>query len=113
MINIKDIDNKFLRIYRNNEEIGCLEYTLAADEAQIIDMLIKEGCRGQGYGSILLQNFVELVKDKYAQIILEVRESNLLAIHLYQKYNFKEIDLRKSYYGEPRENALVMKLTLK
>ena len=43
-------------------------------------------------------------------IFLEVRESNQVAINFYKKNKFKEISVRKNYYSEPNENAIIMKL---
>ena len=42
-------------------------------------------------------------------IFLEVRASNASAIHLYEKYGFRQISVRKGYYTKPLEDALVMK----
>jgi len=113
MLEFKDMENKFLKIYLNKKEIGCLEYTLAADEAQIIDIIIKEKYRQQGYGSKILQEFIRNLNKNYSYIILEVRSSNQPAIKLYQKFGFEQIDLRKKYYKDPDEDALVMKKQLK
>ena len=51
-----------------------------------------------------------LDKIKTKDIFLEVRESNKVAINFYKKNNFKEISIRKNYYSEPTENAIIMKL---
>ena len=42
-------------------------------------------------------------------ILLEVRESNNIAINLYKKFNFREICIRENYYKFPVENAIIMK----
>ena len=47
------------------------------------------------------------------EVFLEVRKSNLEAINFYKKYNFKQIGVRKDYYKDPIENALVFGLYLK
>ena len=43
---------------------------------------------------------------------LEVRESNMPAIRFYEKFDFKRVGLRKNYYKNPMENALLMTKTL-
>ena len=43
-------------------------------------------------------------------IFLEVRESNQVAINFYKKNKFNQISIRKNYYSEPNENAIIMKL---
>lgn len=113
MVSFKNLDQKFLKIFENETEIGNLEYTLAADEAQIIDLLIRPEYRGQGYGKKLLHEFLTTLEPKYSYAILEVRETNLAAINLYKKFGFIQIDLRKNYYKDPVENALLMKKILK
>ena len=54
------------------------------------------------------QKLLDKIKNK--DIFLEVRESNLLAINFYKKNNFKQISIRKKYYSEPTEDAIIMKL---
>jgi len=41
-------------------------------------------------------------------VFLEVRENNFSAISLYKKIGFKEINIRKNYYKDTGENALIM-----
>ena len=43
-------------------------------------------------------------------IFLEVRESNQVAINFYKKNNFKQISIRKGYYSDPTEDAIIMKM---
>ena len=56
----------------------------------------------------IAQEFLDKIKIK--DIFLEVRESNQVAISFYKKNKFKEISVRKNYYSEPNENAIIMKL---
>jgi ribosomal-protein-alanine N-acetyltransferase len=112
MLTFKNIERKFLKIFENELEIGTLEYTLAADEAQIIDIEIKLEYRSHGYGTKLLQEFLLNIAKNFSYAILEVRKNNLAAIGLYKKFGFTQIDLRKNYYKDPVEDALVMKKIL-
>lgn len=111
MLEFKVINNKLLKLFFTETEIGCLEYVLAADEAQIIDILIKENYRKKGYGQMLLKYFLENIAKNSTYIILEVRKSNMPALALYKKNGFIQIDLRKNYYSNPEEDALVLKKT--
>ena len=54
------------------------------------------------------QKLLDKIKNK--DIFLEVRESNLSAINFYKKNKFKQISIRKKYYSEPTEDAIIMKL---
>jgi len=81
------------------------------DEANLLLMAIAPAQQGQGLGYQLLEASVAMLKNNPVQIFLEVRESNLAAIKLYEKSGFHQIDLRKNYYPNSngsREHAIIM-----
>ena len=81
------------------------------DEANLLLMAIVPAQQGQGLGYQLLEASVTMLKNNPVQIFLEVRESNLAAIKLYEKSGFHQIDLRKNYYPNSngsREHAIIM-----
>lgn len=81
------------------------------DEANLLLMAIDPVQQGQGLGYQLLEASVAMLKNNPVQIFLEVRESNLAAIKLYEKSGFHQIDLRKNYYPNAngsREHAIIM-----
>lgn len=79
------------------------------DEAQIINVATNPLHWGKGYAkSVLNAVFLECKKREINMISLEVRESNLPAISLYQSIGFTVEGKRKDFYKNPRENALVM-----
>ena len=81
------------------------------DEANLLLMAVDPNFQGKGYGYKLLEESISLLKNSPVQIFLEVRESNIAAIALYEKAGFHQIDLRKNYYPNPdgsRENAVIM-----
>ena len=81
------------------------------DEANLLLMAIDPAQQGQGLGYQLLEASVAMLKNNPVQIFLEVRESNLAAIKLYEKSGFHQIDLRKNYYPNAngsREHAIIM-----
>lgn len=81
------------------------------DEANLLLMAIDPAQQGQGLGCQLLEASVAMLKNNPVQIFLEVRESNLAAIKLYEKSGFHQIDLRKNYYPNSngsREHAIIM-----
>ena len=64
-------------------------------------------------GSKLLKETIEVYRRwKVAAIFLEVRTSNRKAIELYEFFGFSKIGLRREYYTQPVEDALIMKLDL-
>ena len=79
------------------------------DEAHIISVGVRRAYRGLGIGEMLLIGAVEQVMAQRARLLtLEVRVSNHVARNLYKKYGFKEQGLRKGYYADNREDAIIM-----
>lgn len=92
----------------------CIIQTIL-DEANLLLMAIRPDQQGKGLGFQLLSYAIEQLGDTCVQIFLEVRESNLAAIKLYEKIGFHQIDIRKNYYPLPnhaKENAVIMVKTL-
>ena len=83
--------------------------TTVLDEAQIINVAtdicyLRMGCAKSVIDAVIL----ECQKRNIISISLEVRESNLPAITLYEGLGFAVAGKRKNFYSNPRENALVM-----
>ncbi len=81
------------------------------DEANLLLMAIHPNQQGKGFGYELLDYSIQQLKNNPVQIFLEVRESNIPAIHLYEKTGFHQIDLRKNYYPNidgSKEHAVIM-----
>ncbi|MCU4498302.1 ribosomal protein S18-alanine N-acetyltransferase [Acinetobacter ursingii] len=98
-------------IEQQNQILGFCILQPVLDEANLLLMAIHPEFQGQGLGYQLLEKSIELLKNHPVQIFLEVRESNLGAIKLYEKSGFHQIDLRRNYYPKPdgtREQAIIM-----
>lgn len=81
------------------------------DEANLLLMAVDPSQQGQGLGYELLTQSLTWLKNNPIQVFLEVRQSNIAAIKLYEKADFHQIDLRKNYYPQPdgtREHAIIM-----
>ena len=88
---------------------GFLGTWYMVDEAHIITVGVRNAFRGSGIGELLVIAAIEQAMDRQAAVVtLEVRPSNMAAINLYRKYGFKEKGLRKGYYADNREDALIM-----
>lgn len=100
----------FVIIYRPTEQvIGYIIYWKIGDEAQISNIAVHPDFRGRGIGKKVIQEIMELmVKQGVRYVVLEVRPSNQVARALYHKLGFEVIGIRKDYYKNPPENALVM-----
>jgi [ribosomal protein S18]-alanine N-acetyltransferase len=62
----------------------------------------------KGLASALLAELYERVEDEHARFTLEVRPSNNVAIHLYEREGFRAAGMRRRYYQDNGEDALVM-----
>ena len=79
------------------------------DEAHVVSVGVGDEYRGCGIGELLLMSAIEQALVRRAAVVtLEVRPSNSAAIRLYGKYGFTEQGLRKAYYSDNREDALIM-----
>lgn len=91
-----------------NEIVGFAGFLKICDEANIMNIVTKKNKRNLGIGSKLLENLILYAKNQNCKsITLEVNEHNNIAIHLYEKYNFKRIGLRKKYYNNT-DDAILM-----
>ncbi len=80
-----------------------------AGEGQIYNVCVRKDVRGKGVGSILFKGFLdEGIKTGLKAFTLEVRVSNKNAISLYEKYGFKNAGIRKNFYDNPKEDAMIM-----
>lgn len=88
--------------------------SLVFEEFHILNLAVAPQFQGVGLGHYLLQDIIQLAaQGPVKRLLLEVRESNLKAISLYKKWQFRQIALRKKYYrgvdqqGSEREDALI------
>ena len=91
-------NNPFIKVLILKEDIiiGYLYYSDIYDRVEINQIEIEENHRNCGKGSLLLKELTDTVNKS---ITLEVREDNLPAIRLYEKFNFKKVAIRKNYYN--------------
>jgi len=89
--------------------VGLAGFWIMAGEAHIVNIAVRELYRSQGIGELLLIFLINLAIEKEANLItLEVRDSNNAAQNLYLKYGFTIKGIRRSYYLDNRENAVIM-----
>lgn len=93
--------------------VGYMIIYFAADEAEIIRVAVKKEARRKGIGQRMLlgvEDYCE--KKKIRKLYLEVRESNFAALSFYLDGGFINSGLRKDYYSNPKEDAILMKREL-
>jgi len=89
--------------------IGFAGFWIMADEAHITNIAVRKPYRRLGIGELLLISTIDLTIELNARIItLEVRASNTAAQSLYQKYGFTQVGLRRGYYTDNKEDAVLM-----
>lgn len=81
------------------------------DECTITNISVQPELRRRGIGELMLEKLFDIMKARDVQhYYLEVRASNLPAQALYGKLGFRQVGLRKEYYHNPEEDAVVMAL---
>jgi [ribosomal protein S18]-alanine N-acetyltransferase len=82
---------------------------LTLKTAEIVNFAVVEKYQKLGIGKLLLTNLSNiLTSSNYNKIELEVREQNLKAINFYSKNNFVKDGVRKNFYQNPVDNAVMM-----
>jgi len=89
--------------------MGFAGFWIMADEVHVTTIATREALRRQGIGELLLQSIMHMANQRAARIVtLEVRVSNTVAQQLYTKYGFNQVGLRRGYYTNNREDAVIM-----
>ena len=92
--------------------IGFAGCWILADEAHITEIAVRESYRCQGIGQLLIITLIEMGVELQANLAtLEVRVSNTSAQKLYEKFGFEKVGLRKGYYTDNREDALIITIS--
>jgi len=93
----------------DNKIVGFVGTWIVLDESHITNIAVHPNYRKQGIGSSLLEAFLKYCKSQGCiAFTLEVRNSNKAARTLYEKYNFKQEGVRKGYYEDTKEDAIIM-----
>lgn len=88
---------------------GYVGIWFVVDEGHITNVAVHSDYRGRKIGDKLIQELVKLCKDSgIVSMTLEVRVSNVVAQGLYKKYGFKIAGIRKEYYSDNKEDAIIM-----
>ncbi|WP_455539642.1 ribosomal protein S18-alanine N-acetyltransferase [Terrisporobacter sp.] len=97
---VAEIDNKI---------VGYVGVWFVVDEGHITNVAVHSDYRGKKIGDKLVSEMVELCKENnLVAMTLEVRTSNSVAQNLYRKYGFKMAGIRKEYYSDNKEDAIIM-----
>ena len=112
---IREIENiesanpfqKSIEFYEKNKVLGYLVYSHIYDRLEIDNFFVNEDSRRKGIGKKLMSYLVCIaINNHVVNITLEVRKSNEIARNLYKSFGFREVALRKMYYGD--EDGILM-----
>lgn len=109
-----DNDRAYYMVARADTEtgprvVGYIGLWLIAGEGHITNVAVHPDCRGKGIGRRLLTAAADLCRARSARrMTLEVRVSNLVAQQLYRDMGFVSAGIRRGYYRDNNEDAIIM-----
>ncbi|MBD7912973.1 MULTISPECIES: ribosomal protein S18-alanine N-acetyltransferase [Clostridium] len=108
----KELSNplaKYVVAKTDNKTVGFAGVWIIVDEGHITNIAVHPEFREKGIGSDLVQSLIEHSKSWGCHsLTLEVRASNKPAQNLYKKFGFVEEGIRKRYYQDNKEDAIIM-----
>lgn len=100
---------RYLVAVEKNEIIGYAGAWIVLDEAHVTNVAVRKDARGRGVGKKLTQALLQYAANLGVQYVtLEVRKSNLTAQNLYFALGFEKVGVRKRYYEDNGEDALLL-----
>ncbi len=108
-----ELDHNRTAVYmvarRDDAIVGYAGMWVVMDEAHVTTIAVDPPARGQGIGERLLIALIDRASERGARWIqLEVRRANVVAQNLYRKYGFRDVGVRRHYYSDNGEDAVVM-----
>lgn len=101
--------NIYLVVEEDEEIIAYCGLWGVAGEGQIYNVAVKEKFRNNHIALSMLKELISLGKqEELSAFTLEVRISNESAIKLYHNLGFKDVGIRKNFYENPKEDAIIM-----
>jgi ribosomal-protein-alanine N-acetyltransferase len=102
---------RYLLLKEDGQIVAYAGMWLVLDEAHVTNIAVAPEKRGMGYGEMLTRALVQLASDSgMTWMTLECRKNNIAAQNLYRKLGFIDVGVRKRYYSDTGEDALVMAL---
>jgi ribosomal-protein-alanine N-acetyltransferase len=107
-------DSIILGVLDDEKLISFAIARLLVDELHLLSIATLPERRNQGASSILIKSLTTWgLNNKATKILIEVRESNTIAKNFYLKHGFEFVYIRKSYYQDNQESALVYELIIR
>ena len=110
---LRELEDNEIALYLvakiGNKAVGYIGVWKVLDEGHITNLAVHSDYRKLGIGSMLVDKLLSLCKnDEITSFTLEVRKSNVIAQNLYKKFGFVECGVRKKYYEDNNEDAIIM-----
>ncbi len=100
---------RYIVAEENGMIVGYAGTWLVINEAHVTNVAVSSQRRREGIGRMLMQKLMELARENGMEsMTLEVRVSNAAARHLYAQMGFVAAGIRKNYYSETKEDALIL-----
>lgn len=97
----------------NGVIVGYICVKHVADECHLLNLAVHPDYRRRGIARVLLDNVIQELRIEGCRFFyLEVRSSNYAARKLYEKFGFNMVGVRKEYYVNPAEDAVIMMMEL-
>ena len=94
-----------------NKILGYIIFWIIEETLELHDIAVRGEHKKKGIGFLMMNVLLKIARArKVEELFLEVRKSNIEAIKFYETFNFKQIGVRKNYYKNPIEDALVFRL---
>lgn len=103
-------DEAWVLVAEGEEIIAYANFRFLAGEGELMRIAVLPPFRGNGYSRKLMERLEEsAIKQDADALTLEVREGNTPALNLYKSCGFSQEAVRKNYYRNPTENAILMR----
>ena len=105
--------NHLLMEKRDGRVVGYIIYSDVQGEAELLRIAVDKSYRRHGIAASLMQEMMdELIDCGAERVSLEVRAHNIAAVKLYKRFGFVDIFVRKNYYHDPEDDALIFQKEL-
>jgi [ribosomal protein S18]-alanine N-acetyltransferase len=104
-------DRSCLAVWRRRDGavVGYISFWVVADEVQINNVAVRPDARAQGVGGRLVGFAMRHGASRGAvRAFLDVRSANQAARRLYERLGFQQVAVRRGYYGDPPDDALIL-----
>lgn len=106
-------DTMFFVVEEKERILGYCSMMTVLDEGDILNVAVRSDRQKEGIGLFLVDSMLRMAEMQGIRLVhLEVRQGNGTARRLYQRLGFKEDGLRRDYYENPVENAVLMTKTM-